>query len=34
MLIYRLGRRLHGQQSVADGAALAMSVARTLEGVE
>jgi PPOX class probable F420-dependent enzyme len=34
MLIYRLGRRLRGQQSVADGAALAMSVARTLEGVE
>jgi hypothetical protein len=26
MLIYRLGRRLRGQQSVADGAALAITV--------
>lgn len=26
MLIYRLGRRLHGQPSVADGAALAITV--------
>jgi hypothetical protein len=34
MLNYRLGRHLRGQQSVADGAALATSVARTLEGVE
>jgi uncharacterized protein len=26
MLFYRLGRRLHGQQSVADGAALAITI--------
>jgi hypothetical protein len=26
MLLYRLGRRLRGKQSVADGAALAISV--------
>ena len=29
MLIYRIGRRLRGQRSVADGAALAITVGAT-----